>query len=89
MTKIRKPKIIRKDSGKHNLVWKKVRIGLEVKETLRDDFKMAVTTNGENMTEVLADFMDYYIKQTRKKDAHFDGQIEQLEKERKALENEE
>jgi hypothetical protein len=87
--KIRKPKIIRKDSGKHNLTHKKVRIGLEVKETLRDDFKMAVTENGENMTEVLADYMDYYIKQTRKKNPHFDEQIEVLDKEREMLENKE
>ena len=57
---------------------KKNRIGFFVKETLRDDFRMAVETNGDTMTDVLAEYMDYYVKQTRRNNHKFDEKMKKL-----------
>lgn len=62
---VRKPKIKRHEE-KYNLEWKKVRLGIEVRESLRDEFREAVEENNDTMTEVLADYMEYYIRETKK-----------------------
>ena len=80
--KIRKPSIVRKMDGKRDLVHKKTRLVFITRETLRDDFKMAVEANGDTMTDVLAEYMDYYIKQTRKKNHQLDEQLRAIEEER-------
>lgn len=80
--KIRRPSIVRKTDGKKELVHKKIRIGFFVKETLRDDFRMAVETNGDTMTDVLAEYMDYYVKQTRRNNHKFDEKMKNAEEER-------
>lgn len=80
--KIRKPSIVRKTDGKRELVHKKTRVVFIAKETLRDDFKLAVEANGDTMTDVLTDYMDYYIKQTRKKNHKFDEEMKNAEEER-------
>lgn len=82
--KIRKPSIVRKMDGKRDLVHKKTRVVFIAKETLRDDFKLAVETNGDTMTDVLTEYMDYYIKQTRKKNHKFDEQMKEIEAGREA-----
>jgi hypothetical protein len=71
---IRKPSIVRKTEDE-----KDVRVVFFTKETLRDDFRLAVETNGETMKDVLTDYMDYYIKQLRKKDPNFDEKLRERE----------
>lgn len=78
--KIRMPK-----GWKEKRASKKVRIGLEVREDFRDEFKAAVTRNGENMTDVLVEYMEYYIAQVKKAYPDFDEWKEELEKERKSI----
>lgn len=82
--KIRKPSIVRKKDGKKDLVHKKTRVVFIARETLRDDFKLAVEANGDTMTDVLTEYMDYYIKQTRKKNHKFDEQMNGIEAERES-----
>lgn len=65
MPKLRKPKIIRKKTN-HDLDYKKIRLGIEVREDLRDKFREAVEENNDTMTNVLVDYMEYYIKETQK-----------------------
>ena len=71
---IRKPSIVPKAEEE-----KDVRVVFFAKETLRDDFRLAVETNGETMKDVLTDYMDYYIKQLRKKDPNFDEKLRERE----------
>jgi len=68
--KIRRPKIVRNEKN-HDIEFKKVRIGLEVREDLRDRFKEAVELNNDNMTNVLADYMQYYIRETERLNKNF------------------
>ncbi len=68
--KIRRPKIVRNENT-HEIEFKKVRIGLEVREDLRDRFKEAVELNNDNMTNVLADYMQYYIRETERLNKNF------------------
>lgn len=80
------PKKIKMPKGwKEKKASKKVRIGLEVRENFRDEFKAAVTRNGENMTDVLVEYMEYYISQVKKAYPDFDEWKEELEKERKSI----
>lgn len=61
----------------------KVRLATEMPRALRDEFKLAVECNGDKMTEVLTEHIKYYIRQTRRKNAHFNEAYLERKKEEK------
>jgi hypothetical protein len=61
---------------------KKSRIALDVRESLKEEFKTATEVNGDTMTDTLKEFMEYYVRQTRKKNADYNKAYLERKKQR-------